>query len=82
MEPVKLSLDDVKQWFSVDGAVQHALNLLNTQGEKAIDAVRQIFVGIEALTRRDLFGVFAALNKVHANVSEIVSAIKAEFNVQ
>ena len=69
-------------FVDVEGVARHILHLLQTQGETALDAVRAGVAVIKAATGRDLFGVLAALDKVRADVTEIVAAVKAEFGIE
>jgi type IV secretory pathway VirB2 component (pilin) len=69
-------------WPGVESAVQHALNLL--QGPTAatcIDIVKTLMVGIQAATGKDLVGVFAAMNQERVDITALVAAIKAEFDL-
>lgn len=71
--------DKIDTFFSISGAAQHILHLLQTQGATAIDAVRQLVAGVKAFTGRDYVGVFAALNAEEKDVEAIIAAVKAEF---
>lgn len=68
-------------WLGVQEMVEHCINLLETEGETALDVVRGIMTLIRAVSERDYTTIFLQLNKTKADVMKIIEAIKTEFNL-
>lgn len=76
MKAVKLN------WLSILGMAEHCVNILQSEGETVLDIVRGIMKMIQAVSERDLFTIFAQLNKTTADVNKVVDAIKKEFGIE
>lgn len=60
---------------------QKALHVLQKAGDAGIDLVKQSMVMYKAITKKDMVGIFTALNDGKRDVTAIMDAIKAEFNI-
>lgn len=63
------------------GYGQKAINVLKVAGDAGIDLVRQSMVMYKAVTSKDLIGIFTALDNGKRDVTAIMEAIKAEFDI-
>lgn len=68
-------------WDDVTGTVTRVIHLLEAIGPTAISLAKTAMLGIKAATGRDMLGVFAALNDAVDDVTVIIAAIKAEFDL-
>lgn len=73
--PVGLSLDEVK------GLAQHAVNLLESHGEHAVNTAVGILRLVRFAAARDMLGVFAQLNQTSVDVKALIAAVRAEFGL-
>lgn len=69
-------------WLDIRDYAVHAIKVLQTEGNTAIDAIDTAFTMARAVTNRDFTGIFEALHREQADVQEIINAIKAEFGIQ
>lgn len=70
------------QFVNVEAIARHAIHLIESEGETAIDEVKRALAAVRGFTGRDLPAAFAALDKVNADTAEIVAAVKAEFGIE
>lgn len=75
MASVSLSFVDVL------AVADHVVHLLQTQGKTALEIVTGMLKLIRAVSGRDMLGIFTALRELQDDVSTLVAAIKAEFQI-
>lgn len=68
-------------WVDIEVQVKHVLNLLQTQGETALEIVRGTIRLIKAVTNREMLAVFIELKALSVNIQALIVAIKAEFGI-
>lgn len=69
-------------WVDIEVQVKHVLNLLQTQGETALEIVRGTIRLIKAVTNREMVAVFIELKALSVNIQALIAAIKAEFGIE
>lgn len=67
------------QW--VTDAVNHAITILEKDGETVKDAVSNGLKFVQSVTGRDLTGILTALQAEQADFSKIIADIRAEFGL-
>lgn len=68
-------------WPDVETQVHHVLNLLQTQGDAALEVVKGLIKLVKLATARDMFGVMAQLQKSTVDIQALITAIKEEFEL-
>lgn len=60
---------------------QHVVNLLQSQGDRAISVVTGILKLVKAVTSKDMAGIFVQLNQTVVDITALIAAVKEEFNI-
>lgn len=68
-------------WSKVIDYAKKSVKLLQEQGDTIVDIIQAGFIGIKAITNRDMLGIFAALSDVAVNTQKLIDAIKLEFGL-
>ncbi len=68
-------------WPDIVNVGQHLLNLLETQGQAALEIVRDVMLLVKATTSGDYLEIFRLLNQTVVDITALIQAVKDEFGI-